>query len=385
MPTDLLKRCMKSLIPHLSLIINASIREGVVPDQWKLAHIVPLLKKLNLDIESLTNFRPVSNLPFLSKLCEKVVLMQFHEYLKENNLYDKFQSAYKDMHSTETALVRVQNDMLMSVDEGHPVILVALDLSSAFDTVDHCKLISRLERTFGIQGNALKWFQSYLSNRKQAVRIDDTLSDWHVLSSGVPQGSILGPVLFSVYIHPLSDIITNSGLQYHAYADDTQLYIKCTNIKADLKKLEEGIVAIRRWLTTNHLQLNDSKTEVMLISTPQMRTRVGSITLRVGNEDISPASTIKNLGVIMDQHLTMEANVNQIVRICFANICNIARIRKFLDKQATESLVYSLVVSRLDYANALCYGMSNYLVKKLRRVQNATGLSSKYLFLLTRL
>ena len=165
------------------------------------------------------------------------------------------------------------------------MILVALDLSSAFDTVDHCRLITRLERTFGIQSSALRWFESYLCNREQAVRIDDVLSEWHVLGNSVPQGSIYGPVLFSAYIHPLSDIITNCGLMYHTYADNTQLYIKCTNLEADVKKLEEGLATIRKWLSANQLQLNDNKTKVMLVAT--IIDRTDFCTSRVGKEDIA--------------------------------------------------------------------------------------------------
>ena len=166
----------------------------------------------------------MSNLKFLSKLVEKPVFVQLNNYLTVNGLHERFQSAYKAHHSTETALLPITNDILLSLDRGDNVFLLLLDLSAAFDTVNHSLLLSRLENSFGITGTVLRWFHSYLSGRSQFVEINDTKSSVRDLTVGFPQGSVLGPIFYLLYIAPLAEIIRSHGFDYHFYADDTQLY-----------------------------------------------------------------------------------------------------------------------------------------------------------------
>ena len=165
----------------------------------------------------------MSNLSFLSKLIERIVAVQFVQHISDNGLFEVFQSAYRHLHSTETALLRVHNDILQAVDTHGGAILVLLDLSAAFDTIDHNKFLHILEHAFGVKGDTLKWFQSYLSDRTQSVVINKESSDAFTLLFGVPQGTVLGPILFSVYASPLGNIIRKHGLSYHLYADDTQI------------------------------------------------------------------------------------------------------------------------------------------------------------------
>ena len=174
--------------------------------QFKKAVVIPLLKKTGLDCNVLKNYRPVSNLPFLSKILEKVVLKQLQKHLSENNLLETNQSAYRKDHSTETAVLSVFDGLLKKADERLVSLIALLDLSAAFDTLDHSILLTRLDVTFGVRGTAYKWFLSYLQDRQQSVLIDGVLSNpmWY----GVPQGSVLGPVLFTLYSQPLSDVIT---------------------------------------------------------------------------------------------------------------------------------------------------------------------------------
>ena len=209
----------------LTLIVNTSLEFADFSPEPKRAFILPLLKKAILDCGILKNFRPVSNLSFLSKLIERIVCVQLVDHLKINDLYEVYQSAYRQLHSTETALLCVQNDLLQAVDTHGGAILVLLDLSAAFDTIDHHCLLHILESSFGIQGNVLAWFQSYLTGRTQTVRIKKCTSEPHELKYGVPQGSVLGPILFTIYTTPLGKLIRRHGLTFHLYADDTQLYI----------------------------------------------------------------------------------------------------------------------------------------------------------------
>ncbi len=176
MPTSLVKACLPALCPFITDIINSSLASGVVPPCFKTASISPILKKSGLDPDDLSNFRPISNLPFLSKVLEKAVAAQLHQHLSDHELYEPLQSAYRAHHSTETALIKITNDLLITADSGKISILILLDLTAAFDTVSHKILLKRLSHHLGITGTALTWFQSYLSSRYQFVTINGTSS-----------------------------------------------------------------------------------------------------------------------------------------------------------------------------------------------------------------
>ena len=213
--------CLDVLLPYITKIYNDSLTSGTFPSHFKDSLVIPVLKKPSLDCNNLKNYRPVSNLSFISKVLERIVYFQFLNHITANKLIDQFQSAYKPGHSTGTALIRVVNDMLNAIDNGNP-LLTLLDLSAAFDTIDYCILPERLQTSFGIDGLPLKWVKSYLSNRHQKVKIDNNLSNVLPILYGVPQGSVLVPLLFSLYIYPLTDVIDDHKLFYHVYADDTQ-------------------------------------------------------------------------------------------------------------------------------------------------------------------
>ena len=193
----------------------------MLPKKLKIALLLPLLKKVNADFEQFSNFCPMSNLKFLSKLIEKAVFVQSNNYLGENDLHESLQSAYKIFQSTETAILIDTIDIMLSLDKGENVFLAFLDLSAAFDTVNHTLLLARLQKSFGIRGTVLQRFNSYLPDRTQFVNINEVNSD---LTVGVSQCSVLGPVLYLLYTAPLAQVIRSYGLDYHPYADDTQLY-----------------------------------------------------------------------------------------------------------------------------------------------------------------
>ena len=202
-----------------------SLTTAVFPSSCKSSIVIPLIKKTGRDCEVLKNYRPVSNLSFLSKIIEKTISVRILQHITDNDIIDGFQSAYKAGHSCETALLRVYNDIVITIVKGNGSFLVLLDLSAAFDTIDHDNLFMILERFVGVSGSALQLIKSYFSGRTQRVVIDGILSDFANLVCGVPQGSVLGPMKFCLYLLPLCAILKKHNIGYHIYADDTQLYI----------------------------------------------------------------------------------------------------------------------------------------------------------------
>ena len=198
------------------------------------------------------------------------------------------QSSYKKFHSTETALLKIQNDILTSIDEQKCVVLLLLDLSAAFDTVDHPTLLNRLKTRFGITGQAYNWIASYFDNRKQTVVINDCKSEEQVLTCNVPQGSVLGPKFFLDYESPLGNIIRSFGLSAHFYADDTQIYLAFPpeNESTSIHNLEECVAAIREWMAANFLKLNDEKSELIFLGTQQNLSKLSIHSVKVGETSI---------------------------------------------------------------------------------------------------
>ena len=375
LPTPLLKECISEIIPHITHFINSSLSSGTVSDCFKESLVNPLLKKFGLDNNQLNNYRPVSNLTFLSKILEKVVLKQLLNHMNLNGLEEIFQSAYKKGHSTETALLRVFNDILNGIDTGNICILNLLDLSAAFDTIDHDILLKRLQTSFGISGSALSWFQSYLSGRKQRVKVNDFYSNQVTVHFGVPQGSVLGPVLFTLYILPLSDIIKTLNIDFHSYADDTQTYksVSIKEVQNQVIKTSECISSIKGWMNRNKLKLNEAKTEYMLAGKASLLSICDKPPMYVNDSEILPTTQVKNLGVIFDEELTLSAHVNSLCQQMFMEIRKISLHRKFLPDDVVIQLMVSLVLSKMDYCNSLFFGLPNNLLNKLQRVQNCAA------------
>ena len=254
--------------------------------------VFPLLKKIGVDF-ALDNVRPVSNLKFVSKLTEMAACNQVHSHVSANNLYPSLQSSYRKGHSIETALLKIVNDILLNMNKQLITLLVLLDLSTAFDTVDHNILIQRLTTKFGINGVVLNWFKSYLEGRSQHVSVQGSVSEKFDLKWGVPQGSCLGPLLFILYASELFNVLEAHlpSVHVHCYADDIQLYLSFRpndNHGEDdaLKAMELCVQDIRVWLSRDKLFMNDKKAEFLVIGTRQQLKKVSIDCLTTGAEKI---------------------------------------------------------------------------------------------------
>ena len=315
----------------------------------------------------------MSNLPYLGKITEKVVVSHLTNYLETNHLDQPLQSAYKKHHSTETAIVKIVNDLLLYLDDDSCVLLVMLDLSAAFDTVNHSILLDRLENCFGIKAEAKEWLRSYFCDRKQVVRIDGVDSDPQSLQTGMPQGSVLGPFSFPAYTSPIFSIANTHQCKIHMYADDTQFYLsfKVHESLSAVAKLEACIQDVKTWMSENVLKLNDDKTEFLVISKKSRCNKVAHITsMNVGTAAVSTVPFARNIGCMIDSTLNMEAQINSVIKSCYANIYSISRIRSYITQEAAATLINAQVTSRLDSFNAVLYGLPSYLLHRLQLVQN---------------
>ena len=301
-PTWLVKKLIHELAPVFCTIANLSLGCDVIPVSEKRALVTPILKKSNLCKVDMKNYRPVSNLSFLSKFIERIVSARIDCYLLSNSLFSEFQSAYRLNHSTESVIIHVANDLAAARSKGFFSCLLLLDLSSAFDTVDHDILLERLSLRFGFTNHVIDWFRNYLTNRTQAVCINNRISDFVPLTCGVPQGSVLGPRLYSLYIAPVSSIIESYNLSHHVYADDTCIYLSLssTGMSDSLLTLKNCTDHLFDWFNVNRLQLNPAKSEIIFFSpfntdTPDLPD------FCISEQKVCPSSLVKYLGVFFRQ------------------------------------------------------------------------------------
>ncbi len=349
-------------------IINTSLLTGTFPNAIKQSQVTPLLKKPTLNTSLLENYRPVSLLPFIAKTLERVVLNQLSSFLSKHNRLDANQSGFRRGHSTETALLSVTEALRIAKADSKSSILILLDLSAAFDTVNHPILMTTL-LSLGITGIPLHWFESYLNGRSFKVAWGGEASTEHQLVTGVPQGSALGPLLFSTYTTSLGPIIQTHGFSYHFYADDTQLYLSFRPDDPTVAARISGCLAdISAWMKEHHLQLNLAKTELLVF--PATPTLQHDFTTQLSSSTITPSSSVRNLGVIFNEQLTFIDHIAKTARSCRFALHNFRKIRSFLTQHAAQ---IALVISRLEYCNALLAGLPSNTIKPLQMIQNAAA------------
>ena len=371
-PISIIKKLSSIFCPILVRLANLSFQEGTFPDTFKTAQVLPLLKKSNLDPDNPANYRPISNLSTFSKLLERLVLQRLRNHISSNPNFSLHQSAYRPFHSTETALLHVMNDTYNACSNRNAVIMVSLDLSAAFDTISHDVLLNRLCTEFGLKERSLSWIESYLCNRKQFVKIGRHFSPTVLINAGVPQGSVLGPILFTTYTSPVEHIIDNYGIISHQYADDTHFHISITqnSLSSSLQSLADCSTDIYRWYLNNFLMLNPDKSEVLLVGTGQQLSKFLTLTsINIAGSFLPFSDSIKLLGVTIDSHLTFQNHISQIIKTCNYHIRAINHIRHLLTTDVASTLARCLILSKLDYCNSLLYNISPTFLGKLQSIQ----------------
>ena len=375
-PTSLLKSCLDILIRPITDIVNRSLLSGCFPVKWKTGLVTPLLKKPNLELD-LKNYRPVTNLSFISKIIEKAALTFYTPQLNSLASFKDYNSAYKENFSTETLLTKINTDILNNMDSKNLTLLVLLDLSAAFDTVNHDKLIDIFKYRFNIVGNCLTWIHSYMSNRQQIVKLNNCFSDPSTVKHGVPQGSCIGPIFFLAYVSYLYDIIGNETVSIGGFADDHQLYLKFKpNIKSihlAINNIENTIRKVRNFFLTHNLSINDRKTELIILGNNYHLSKINNIHINVGTSVIQPSNSVRNLGIIFDKNLSMEQQVREVCKKSYFQLYRLKQLDKYLSSDLLSILIHSYISSHLDYCNALYFGLPNILINKLQRIQNSAA------------
>ena len=262
LPTSLVKDCIDILVVAIVSIVKLSLPEGCFPTRFKSALVSPLLKKPTLNRDDMKNCRPVSNLSCLSKILEKFVASHLNSHINSSHTSNDYQSAYRKFHSTKTARLKIHN-ILSSMDDGRVTALTLIDLSAAFDKIDHTILLRRLGNWFGVSGMALDRFKSIslVTGRSQRTKLGNCLSSRSDLSFGFPQGSVLGPLLFTLYTTPLSSLVSGHAIPHHLYADNSQLYVSVSSgdSAAELNGLQSCLASVQSWMSTNKLNRTQIK------------------------------------------------------------------------------------------------------------------------------
>ncbi len=372
----LIKLIELQIVGPVTSIINQMLNTGIFPDDLKIAKVVPLFKKGDDTIFS--NYRPISLLPAISKIFEKVIYKQVYDFFKLNKLLYPSQYGFRQGHSTELAAMELVDKIIQDMDKNEIPLNIYLDLSKAFDTLDHDILIDKLY-SYGFRDNALGLFKSYLSNRKQFVEFNDAKSELLPLQTGVPQGSVLGPLLFIIYINDIANV--SNFFKCIIYADDTTLYstLSACNLRADNGYdntfINNEIDKISEWLKINKLSINVSKSKCMFFHTT--RRKSPEIELMLDNSVIERVNEFNFLGIVIDSNLSWKNHNDYICNKLSKTIGVINRLKNFLPLSVKVTLYNSLVLSHINYGLLLWGHSCNRIIKTQKRAIR-TVTASKY-------
>ena len=373
-PINLLKPISEFIISPLTLIINNFTSSGTFPEYWKVARISPVPKVNNPSSPS--DFRPISVLPVSSKVYKRVVLQQLVFHIENLILYKSTQHGFRKSHSTTSCLMKMKNDIINAMNKGEITTSVFADYSKAFDTIDFKRLLRKLTN-LNIDKSFLHWMTNYLSDRQHYVQIDNKKSSMLTVGFGVPQGSILGPVIFNLYVSDLSEQVKYSKtLQY---VDDTKICIhsKPNELEAKSIELSRDIENIRNWSHDSNLVFNEKKTRAMLFYKNQLyrhhKKKFDSVDIKCGDVTLERTETIKVLGITFNEHLHWTSHINKIAIECFSTWRTLRLLKRFIPFKIREELAQTLILSKVDYGNTVFNTIPKTLQSRLQKVLNAAA------------
>ncbi|NQY44078.1 MAG: reverse transcriptase family protein, partial [Legionellales bacterium] len=348
----------------LAPIFNKSFQLGQFPDKMKVAKVIPIHKADSKMVSS--NYRPISLLSIISKKIEKVMYSRIINFLKKYNILFKHQYGFQQNKSTEHAVLGILSKIIEAFENKENPCCIFLDFAKAFDTVNHDILLNKLYY-YGIRGNILSWFESYLKERKQCVQVGNSISDLELVTCGVPQGSVLGPLLFLIYINDIPN--SSKVLYFHLFADDTSLFLSHKDINKLEELLNHELDNISNWLKANKLSLNVSKSNV-LIFRAKNASNDNVIHLNIDNEPLLEKTYAKYLGVYIDHKLTWETHINHIKSKLIKGNAILAKLRHFMPENIVKNVYNSYIQPHIDYGALTWGGCAQTHIDKLQVMQN---------------
>lgn len=360
---SVIKKCKEYLLSPLAYIFNLSITEGTVPKSLKYAIVTPIYKTGEQNLMS--NYRPISVLPVFSKILERLIFKRLYSYITEKDYFSKHQFGFRKKLSTEMALLTAVDKITQALDNREHAVGLFLDLKKAFDTVDSNILLQKLNR-YGVRGNAFQWFVSYLNNRTQSVKYRESISQKLPVTVGVPQGSILGPLLFILYINDMPNLLRDS--KAIIFADDTTLFTSSSDVESALYLLQQDADRLAKWFVTNKLSLNLSKTNFMLFTT-NVSVRSRTLQLKISGSTIKRVQMCKFLGVLFDERLSWSYHVDHVCQKLRKSIGILKKASAVLDQSTMLTLYYTMIYPHLTYCHLVWGVVSMIHIMRITRLQ----------------
>ena len=353
------------LIPQLVYLFNQSFSTGIFPERWKCATVVPLFK--SGDRTDVGNYRPISLLPLPGKLLEKIAHHNISLFLENNDILSDKQNGFRKGHSTVSAVADITDDLFSAINNSEVSMAVFVDLRKAFDTVSHDILCKKIER-YGLRGSVLKWCRHYLERRSQVTLANGTRSGINYIEYGVPQGSVLGPLFFILYVNDLQQAVNDVNVQL--YADDTVLYTADCSTNVITNKLQRGLRKFYKWCISNKPTVNPAKTKMMTFGTRHSIKRTKQCQLYLGGERIQRVSTYKYLGFTLDSTLTFKNQIADVTQKVIHKRILLARMMCFLTKATALSIYKMMILPYFDYCDVIYQTACMSDLDKLQRLQN---------------
>ena len=363
--SEIIRDAFLAIPEKIVILFNLSFELADIPLDWKIAKVTPLPKVGNSN--NVGDLRPVSLLPLTSKLIEKIVYNRIYKHCDDNNILDDRQGGFRPNHSTCKTTAYFLNDIYNAMNDNNILIATYIDAMKAFDTVNHSILLKKAE-SYGITGQTLEWLRNYLSERYQCTIANNIISDKKLITCGVPQGSVCGPLLFLLYINDIAKVLEHCKVSL--YADDTVIYIVNKDVENAMVLIQNDLNNLSNWCTRNKLTINSKKTKYCIYGMRSniKKSKTIDTVLSLNNIILDRVCSYKYLGFILDDHLTFNKHISELCKTVSHKLYVLAKVRKYLTVQASLNVFKTMVLSLFEYGDVIFSGTSISNLNKIDRL-----------------